>query len=202
MSVCQIFASYLTLRGTCEEVLSGVKAKLAAAPPFAAPPLTAPAAASQLFQAGVDTPAGGGTVPAIAGSLLTAGGKASPGSDSASAAASPLLKAGKEAPPGGTVRLVARSAIGIDDEDGTRCFHCRKYPLSQVRASGTVTHPGEGEARAPTPPGGFIAHLLSSAHHQGVRGGAVLSDDEVLQQVRAKKCMRSTGGKGCCREQF
>ena len=198
----QIFASYLTLRGACEEVLSGVKAKLAAAPPVAAPPVTAPAAASQLFQAGVDTPAGGNTVPAIAGSLLTAGGRASHGSHTASAAASPLLKAGKEAAPGGTVRLVARSAIGIDDEDGTRNFHRRKNPLSQVRASGAVTHPGEGEARAPTPPGGFIAHLLASAHHQGVRGGALLSDDEVLQQVRAPEYMRSMGGKGCCREHF
>ena len=130
MSVCQIFASYLTLRGTCEEVLSGVKAKLAAAPPVAAPPITAPAAASQLSQAGVDTPAGGNTVPATAGALPTAGGKASPGSDAASAAASPLPKAGKEAPPGGTVRLVARSAIGVDDEDGARYVYCGKYPLS------------------------------------------------------------------------
>jgi len=32
----QIFASYLILRGTCEDVLRGVKAELALAPPAAA----------------------------------------------------------------------------------------------------------------------------------------------------------------------
>jgi hypothetical protein len=65
------------------------------------------------------------------------------------------------------------------------------YPLAAGCLETSRGPAGEEEARAPTPPGGFIAHLLASRHHEGVRGGAALSDDEVLQQVRPAGAMSS-----------
>jgi hypothetical protein len=65
------------------------------------------------------------------------------------------------------------------------------HPLAPRSVQTFRAPAGEEEARAPTPPGGFIAHLLASRHHDGVRGGAALSDDEVLQQVRPAGAARS-----------
>ncbi|KAK9833473.1 hypothetical protein WJX81_008147 [Elliptochloris bilobata] len=112
-AIRRICSSYVILRGTCEEVLGDIKAKLAAAAPPASP------------------------AAALAG-------------------AGPLPKAAKPKSSGaGSVAMMPQAAV-----------------------------PDGGDAaQVPTPPGGFIPHLLSSAHHAGVRGGALLSDDEVLQQA-------------------
>lgn len=77
---------------------------------------------------------------------------------------------------------------------GYHCLACPQ-PLCSARLGETwylytsttskVCRTGDEEVQAPTPPGGFIKHLLASSQHVGVRGGARLSDDEVLQQACA-----------------
>ena len=61
----------------------------------------------------------------------------------------------------------------------------RRSKQNQYVASETAspTCTGGEEVQAPTPPGGFIKHLLASSHHAGVCSGVRLSDDEVLQQA-------------------